>query len=195
MNRKQTTKLLTDILINDRLSDRKYYAKEVSIDYGTDKVKRVDVMEFVPKGVLHTSDIEKGHFVCYEIKSCKEDIFSGNGLNFLGEENYIVTTMETYSKLCKEGIIANGTITEFIKEHNPESSTDYGFLVTVPSKIKDLRNKTAIVEEFENPTKFEGDVSDWRLYKITPCIPTGRDRSTIELLFCMLRSKHSYSNR
>jgi hypothetical protein len=195
VNRKQTTKLLTDILINDRLSDRKYYAKEVSIDYGTNKVKRVDVMEFVPKGVLHTSDIEKGHFVCYEIKSCKEDIFSGNGLNFLGEENYIVTTMETYSKLCKEGIIANGKITEFIKEHNPESSTNYGFLVTVPSKITDLRNKTAIVEEFENPTKFEGNVSDWRLYKITPCIPTGRDRSTIELLFCMLRSKHSYTNR
>ena len=195
MNRKQTTKLLTDILINDRLSDRKYYAKEVSIDYGTNKVKRVDIMEFVPKGVLHTSDIEKGHFVCYEIKSCKEDIFSGNGLNFLGEENYIVTTMETYSKLCKEGIIANGTITEFVKEHNPESSTNYGFLVTVPSKITDLRNKTAIVEEFENPTKFEGDVSDWRLYKITPCIPTGRDRSTIEFLFCMLRSKHSYTNR
>ena len=195
MNRKQTTKLLTDILINDRLSDRKYYAKEVSIDYGTDKVKRVDVMEFVPKGVLHTSDIEKGHFVCYEIKSCKEDIFSGNGLNFLGEENYIVTTMETYSKLCKEGIIANGTITEFIKEHNPESSTDYGFLVTVPSKITDLRNKPAIVEEFENPTKFEGNVGDWRLYKIVSCIPTGRDRSTIELLFCMLRSKHSYTNR
>jgi len=195
MNRKQTTKLLTDILINDRLSDRKYYAKEVSIDYGTDKVKRVDVMEFVPKGVLHTSDIEKGHFVCYEIKSCKEDIFSGNGLNFLGEENYIVTTMEIYSKLCKEGIIADGTITEFIKEHNPESSINYGFLVTVPSKITDLRNKTAIIEEFENPTKFEGNVGDWRLYKITPCIPTGRDISTIELLFCMLRSKHSYTNR
>ena len=195
MDRKQTTKLLTDILINDRLSDRKYYAKEVSIDYGTNRVKRVDVMEFVPKGVLHTSDIEKGHFVCYEIKSCKEDIFSGNGLNFLGEENYIVTTMETYSKLCKEGIIANGTITEFIKEHNPESSTNYGFLVAVPSKITDLRNKTAIVEEFENPKKFEGNVGDWRLYKITPCIPTGRDRSTIELLFCMLRSKHSYTNK
>ena len=195
VNRKQTTKLLTDILVNGRLSDRKYYAKEVSIDYGTDKVKRVDVMEFVPKGVLHTSDIEKGHFVCYEIKSCKEDIFSGNGLNFLGEENYVVTTMETYSKLCKEGIIANGTITEFIKEHNPESSIDYGFLVAVPSKITDLRNKTAIVEEFENPTNFEGDISDWRLYKITPCIPTGRNRSTIELLFCMFRSKHSYTNR
>lgn len=195
MNRKQTTKLLTDILINDRLSDRKYYAKEVSIDYGTDKVKRVDVMEFVPKGVLHASDIEKGHFVCYEIKSCKEDIFSGNGLNFLGEENYIVTTMETYSKLYKEGIIANGTITEFIKEHNPKSSTKFGFLVAVPSKITDLRDKKAIMNEFENPTKFEGSVGDWRLYKITPCIPTGRNRSTIELLFCMLRSKHSYTNR
>jgi len=28
MNRKETTKLLTDILISDALSDRKYYAKE-----------------------------------------------------------------------------------------------------------------------------------------------------------------------
>lgn len=35
MDRKETTALLTDILIHDRLSDRKYYAKEVTLDYGT----------------------------------------------------------------------------------------------------------------------------------------------------------------
>ena len=44
MERKEITKLLTEVLIADRLSDRKYYAKEVSIDPGTDKAKRVDVM-------------------------------------------------------------------------------------------------------------------------------------------------------
>ena len=65
MNRKETTELLTDILIHDRLSDRKYYAKEVSIDYGTTNVKRVDVMEFVPQSVMSVSGIEKGNFVCY----------------------------------------------------------------------------------------------------------------------------------
>jgi hypothetical protein len=194
MNRKEITKLLTDILIADRLSDRKYYAKEVSIDPGTNKVKRVDVMEFVPQNTFHVSGIEKGTFTCYEIKSCKADIFSGNGLNFLGEENYIVTTMETYKKLCEDATIANGEITKFIKEHNPESSTDFGFLVPVPRKIGDLRNRAAITQEFENPTPFGGQAGDWRMYKIISARPSDRDRSTTELLFCMLRSKHSYTN-
>ncbi len=30
MNRKETTKLLTEILIQDRMADRKYYAKVVA---------------------------------------------------------------------------------------------------------------------------------------------------------------------
>ena len=87
MNRKETTKFLTEVLIKDRLSDRKYYAKEVTLDYGTNHSKRVDVMQFLPKGVTYASDIEKGIFICYEIKSCKEDLYSGNGLNFYGEKN------------------------------------------------------------------------------------------------------------
>ncbi len=194
MKRKDVTKLLTDILINDRLSDRKYYAKEVSIDYGTNRTKRVDIMEFVPQNVIPVSGIEKGYFVCYEVKSCIEDIFSGHGLNFLGEQNYIVTTMETYKKLCDDSIIANGEITKFIKEHNPESATDFGFLVPVPARIGDLRNKAAIHEEFYNPTKFEGEASRWRLCTMITAHFCGRNRSTTELLFNMLRSKHSYTN-
>ena len=59
MNRKETTKFLTDLLIHDRLSDRKYYAKEVTLDYGTIQPKRIDVMEFRPKGVVYASDMEK----------------------------------------------------------------------------------------------------------------------------------------
>ena len=53
MTRKETTKFLTDLLIADRLSDRKYFAKEVTIDANTTKAKRVDVMQFVPVGVFH----------------------------------------------------------------------------------------------------------------------------------------------
>ena len=53
MARKETTKFLTDLLIADRLSDRKYYAKEVTVDANTTKAKRVDVMQFVPVGVFH----------------------------------------------------------------------------------------------------------------------------------------------
>ena len=120
MTRKETTKFLTDLLIADRLSDRKYFAKEVTIDANTTKAKRVDVMQFVPVGVCHVSDIEKGRFICYEIKSCIQDIYSGNGLNFLGDENYIVTTAETYKRLLDGGDIASGKLHKAI-EHKLRS--------------------------------------------------------------------------
>ena len=41
ITRGQTTKLLTDVLIRDRLANRKYYAREVTLDYGTEHPKRV----------------------------------------------------------------------------------------------------------------------------------------------------------
>ena len=191
MNRKETTKFLTDVLITSRLSDRKYYAKEVSLDYGTDHTKRVDVMEFAPMGVIHTSDIEKGSFICYEIKSCKEDIYSGNGLNFLGEKNYLVTTMETYKKIKMD--IIEGKLQKYIKEHYPESSSKFGVMVAVPARI-DLRDSAAICEEMERSTPLGGEPARWKMYTIERAYECWRNRSTTELLFCMLRSKHSYSN-
>ena len=112
MDRKETTKFLSDLLISNRLSGRgKYYASEVSIDYGTSNVKRIDFLQFEPKGVIYQSDIEKGTFTCYEVKSCKEDVYSGNGLNFIGEKNHI-------------------------KECCPEASGHFGVIVPVPVFIK-----------------------------------------------------------
>ena len=191
MNRKQTTELLTNVLITDKLSDRKYYAKEVTLDYGTNNPKRVDVMQFVPKGVVHSSDIEKGTFICYEIKSCKEDLYSGNGLNFFGERNYIVMTMDTYKHIQED--YRNKNLDKYIYANYPESSRYYGILVPVPKYI-DIRNADSLFEEFENPTEFEGEASDWKLWTAIPCREGYRTRSITELLFCMLRSKHSYTN-
>ena len=80
----------------------KNWAKEVSIDYGTKDVKRIDFMQFEPAGVTSISAIEKGIFICYEIKSCRDDVFSGNGLNFIGEKNYIVTTMACWKSIQED---------------------------------------------------------------------------------------------
>lgn len=99
MDRKGTTDFLKELLIKERFGNRTYWSSEVSLDYGTRNVRRVDFVQFQPAGVLHVSDIEKGIFICYEIKSCLADIYSGNGLNFVGEKNYIVTTMECYKQL------------------------------------------------------------------------------------------------
>ena len=191
MNRKETTKLITNTLIRDRLSDRKYYAREVSIDANTINIKRVDVMEFKPQGVICTSDIEKGIFICYEIKSCVEDVYSGNGLNFLGEQNYIVTTMDTYKKLQED--MRERKLDNYIKEHYPESSLNYGVIVLVPEST-DLRTQEGKYAEYKNPTPLDADVA-WKTYTIYPCHDGHRKRSTTELLFCMLRSKHSYTNQ
>ena len=191
MNRKETTKFLTEVLIKDRLSDRKYYAKEVTLDYGTNHSKRVDVMQFLPKGVTYASDIEKGIFICYEIKSCKEDLYSGNGLNFYGEKNYIVMTMDTWKEIQDD--YRNGDLGRYICNNYPESSHYYGILVPVPDYI-DLRDTTAIYNEYNNPTKIDNIPYNWKLWSAISCRDGYRVRSINELLFCMLRSKHSCTN-
>ena len=190
-DRKETTRLLTEILIRDRLTDRKYYALEVTLDYGTKDARRVDVMQFSPKGVSYASDIEKGTFTCYEIKSCREDIYSGKGINFFGEKNYFVVSMETYGSIL--GDYRSGHLERYLDERHPQSSHHYGFLVAVPSHI-DVRDNKAVMKEFQKPTKFGGSAQDWKLACLIPCYEGPRKRSSVELLFCMLRARHNDTN-
>lgn len=187
MDRRSTTDLLTKILLHniDGL-----YAQEVTIDACSDNIRRVDVMQFKPAGGIFICDIEKGIFTCYEIKSCIEDVYSGNGLNFIGEENYIVTTMQTYKKLLPD--INSGKLQDYIKKNFEDSSTEFGIMVPVLKNI-DLRCTDMVFKEYAEPTEFGGEYIDWKLYKIIPCGKRmcRRKKSVTELLFCMLRSKHS----
>lgn len=49
MNRKGTTAFLSKLLVEQRLSGMgKYWANEVTLDYGSEHPKRVDFMQFVP---------------------------------------------------------------------------------------------------------------------------------------------------
>ncbi len=190
MNRKETTDFLTNLIIKDRLCDRKYYAKEVTLDYGTRHSKRVDIMQYSPKGTTYVSDIEQGYFTCYEIKSCIQDVYSGNGLNFYGEKNYIVTTMETYKKLLED--ITSDKLQNhmncFMSISMEDTCPYFGIIVPVPYS-NDVRKKS--IEEFEHPTSLDANVG-WTTSIIYPqCQLWHRTRSTTELLFCMLRSKHA----
>ena len=181
MNRKETTDFLSKLLISNRLSGiGKYYAREVCIDYGTVNVKRIDFLQFEPQGVVCQGDIEKGIFICYEVKSCKEDVYSGNGLNFIGEKNYIVTTMECYKAIQPD--IRSGKLHKHIRECCPESFQNFGIIVPVPWLFKPE-------DEYENPTELRDDIA-WDLKVILPCRVGHRKRSMTELLFCMLRAGH-----
>lgn len=184
MDRKKTTEFLGNLLVSDRFGGMgKYWAKEVSIDFGfaKGKPKRVDYMQFVPDGQGFVSDIEKGIFVCYEIKSCKQDVYSGNGLNFLGEKNYIVTTMECYKELLQD--FRDGTFVRHLHEAAPESSSHFGIMVAIPFMSE-------MAGEFENPTEIDCESGRWKLAVIKQCVPGRRKRPMAELLFCMLRSGH-----
>lgn len=166
MNRKETTKFLGELLIRDKLSEiGKYWSSEVSIDFGTTNVKRIDFLQFIPENQVHVSGIEKGIFICYEIKSCKNDFNSGFGRNFIGEKNYFVMSMGLYKEIIQE------------IPHN------IGVLVPIPKH----RDK---MDEFENPTELSNELSDWKLENIRCAHQQTRQRSMTELLFCMLRSGH-----
>lgn len=179
VDRKKTTEFLGNLLVSDRFAGMgKYYAREVSIDYGTKDVKRVDFLQFEPAGVTSISSIEKGTFTCYEIKSCKEDVFSGNGLNFIGEKNYIVTTMECYKNIQED--IRSGKLVAHIKECCPNSSSYYGIIVAIPQYAEEA-------EEYANPTPLNYE-EKWRIKVILPCRLGPRRRSIAEMLFYMLRS-------
>ena len=181
MNRAEITKFLGDLLKSDRFSGMgKYWASEVSIDAfaATGKGGRVDFMQFIPQNQYSMGGLEKGVFVCYEVKSCKADVYSGNGLNFYGEKNYIVTTMQCYKDILPD--LNSGTFNEHLRKTNPESSAHYGIMVAVPV----MRDKN---REFEEPTSISDDIS-WRLEILRPCIIGSREKSLTEMLFCMVRS-------
>lgn len=180
MNRKETTKFLSKILERTTLNVfGKHYAKEVSVDPWKANGKRVDYMQFSPGDQMSISGIEKGIFTCYEIKSCKEDVYSGNGLNFYGEKNYIVTTMECYKDILPD--IKSGKFEKHLSDCNPESSHYWGIMVAVPY-MREVEN------DFTNPTPIDADIRQWVLRVVRPCRLGSRKRSMTELLFCMLRS-------
>jgi hypothetical protein len=143
-------------------------------------------LQYSPAGAIYVGDIEKGIFTCYEVKSCKEDVYSGNGLNFVGEENYIVTTMECYKSLLPD--IQSGKLDEHVNEMNGGRRTSFAFLIAVPDipTMERFNPMKAITEEFENVTPIDSYPS-WRLASFGK-ITQSRVRSTIELLFCMVRS-------
>lgn len=160
MNRKETTEFLSTLLVSHRLNKRgKYYASEVTFDWGK---HRVDFMEFVPKN-QSVSGIEQGDIICYEVKSCKSDYNSGNGLNFDGDKNYIVTTADTYNQIKDE-----------IPWH-------IGVIIACPWN-RDIK------DELANPTPLDAEVERWETKVAMPARTKDRSRPLLQMLFYMLRS-------
>jgi len=174
MERKEITSLLNSELIRCRLTRKNahsYWAHEVEV---YNEYKRmttwVDFMQFEP-GWHHTARypgcVEKGTFTCYEVKSCIADIKSGHGINFYGDENFLVMPVEVYPKYKEE--LIGGKLDEYLPVH-------YNYNVLLYGK---LRNGWRGFRAIEG-----GHIGD---------IP--RTKPASELLLCMMRALIANSDR
>ena len=111
MDRKETTKYLSQLLVDTLFGFRTYWASEVTFDYATAHPIRVDFMQFEP-GNQSVAGIEHGIFKCFEIKSCKEDFRSKNGHNLIGDKNYYVMPEKTFWEVKTEIPWSAGVYTE-----------------------------------------------------------------------------------
>ena len=96
MTRTETTSALAR-LVEPRIRRRcRLWAPEVEVPGGG----RVDFMGFQPYGERpDAASIERGELVCYEVKSCMADFESGHGLNFVGDENWLVCPRDLCDRL------------------------------------------------------------------------------------------------
>jgi hypothetical protein len=167
MSRSEITDLLDRELVRLRLTRKNaysYWAHEVWVDRYTDHEKRVDFMEFLPKGGVTYSDaphIEHGTFSFYEVKSCMADLKSGSGLTFDGDENWLVMPVELFEPY-KEEVVGN----------------QQGYVAQHTSRARCLlygigRN---------------GKPTFWEQPNDYVCRWSCRKRSAAELLFCMMRA-------
>jgi hypothetical protein len=117
--------------IDPQNDPRIYWAKEVTYDYATGHMVRVDYMRFNPLNNT-VSGIEKGDFYCYEVKSSVEDFHSKNGHNFIGDFNYYVMPSDVYEAVKNEIPYSVGVLTP---------SMQHGFLESVKKAKRKDRDK------------------------------------------------------
>lgn len=100
--RRDVTDALSHAVERRLMRDAGVYAPEVDVPGG-----RVDYMAFRPFNPISmdgvcAATVERGTFACYEVKSCWDDYTSGHGLNFVGDENWLVCPRELAERLRGE---------------------------------------------------------------------------------------------
>lgn len=138
--RQEITAGLSELLEKRLRHESRRFAREV-VFY---KPKcRIDYVAFKPApwGWSEPGGIERGALTCYEVKSCVADYNSGHGLNFIGDEKYLVMPMEVANQL--RGRMRNGI----------------GIYVPVP-------RWSNVYREMETPTPYTGQVEGWSLYQV-----------------------------
>ena len=173
MSRAETTSFLGEVLVRSRLrGGGRCWAREVTL--GPKGSPRVDFLAFETESRQNLRGIEHGTFTGYEIKSCRDDVLSGHGLNHAGDVNYVVMPPWVWFDKRSDSFLS-------MQERLG------GFGVLVPEFALG-----ELVTGMRYPTSFLGyEARDFALREVLPPDDrrySQRDRSTMELLFYMLRA-------
>lgn len=138
-NRSKITDGLSKLLEIRLNKENRIWAREVTF-YRPEV--RVDFVAFKPEvyGWGEVGGIERGTFSFYEVKSCMADYKSGNGLNFYGDENWLVCPAEL-------SIALRGELEGYV-----------GVYVPVPDGL-------SIHAQLKDPVPYTGETEGWALYK------------------------------
>lgn len=141
-SRTDTTNDLSD-LVRKRLSNQSsFWAEEVELDFGK---ARIDFVGFKPFNILQLGmcsvSIDKGIFSFYEVKSCMADFKSGNGLTFLGDENYLVCERELADQLHKKMMLPAGV--KVLVPNKPRTGLVTAFDLSNSYGVLSMRDKTS----------------------------------------------------
>ncbi len=147
------------------------WAKEVSIE-SLDRVRPDFMSVEASKGVYaKVSNIERACVTIYEVKSCLADYMSGNGLNDIGDFNYIVCPYELMMKVI--GLVCD----EKMESKDPEGR--WGWAYPFPES----HGRRPCIDDL--PT-YEGQVDGWKLYFIPPHIQYQRKLPISVCLYALI---------
>lgn len=164
-DRKAITEGLSKLLEKRLDSEHRKWAREVRF---SNPECRADFVAFKPIYYMNgggTGGIERGTVSFYEIKSCLADYSSGHGLNFYGDENWIVCPVELSKQLS-----------------GGELSASIGIYIPVP-------NGSSKFKQFNDPVPYEGQVEGWSLHIQTQPYEGYRRHSLTEVLAAMIYAK------
>lgn len=141
--------------------NRHFWADEVTVGHSfmhtsspSDHKKTPDILECIVPN--NANKLEEFKFISYEIKSSINDIYSGNGLNFIGDENFLVMTAQTYKNFLPD--INSGKFNKYLKKTFPFCN-GYNILVSIPKGTQNIAN------ELLQPSSPQ-QVAEWELYLI-----------------------------
>lgn len=109
MNRRDTTEELSELVRKKLANLTPCWASEVPVDGGALGSGIVDFMAFKPatRGypVMCEAELERGLFYFVEVKSCLADFKSGHGLNFNGDQNWLVCERDLADELREKRML------------------------------------------------------------------------------------------